>query len=160
MDIRQILITLAKILSNGLITAMIVFCITTFVNRRKELKRYRNLLTLIAIELYYDYYAFCSYEQLFPNTPMKIKTADWEKVKVEIVSKLPSNLVSDLAAQYYSLGEFNGKILRDLMNAKAPYTVIKDSTLVLADKVKKLSKCDIQEFQRDKIISFNQEISR
>jgi hypothetical protein len=155
LTVWQIIITTAKILSNGLITAIIVFGIATFFNWRKELKRYRNLLALVALELYYNYYAFSNYEQLFPNIPMKIRTMDWEKVKVEIVSKLPSELVPDLAALYYSLAEFNGKVIHDLITAKAPYTVIRDSTLTLADKVKKLSKCDIKEFEETKIISLS-----
>lgn len=158
MTIWQILVTTAKILSNGLITAIIVFSLTTFFNWRKEIKRYKNLLALIALELYYDYYAFCNYEQLFPNIPMKIRTTDWEKVKVEIVSRLPSGLVSDLAAQYYSLAEFNGKIINDLITAKTPFKLVKDSTLVLADRVKKLSRCDIKEFDEAKIISLNKQV--
>jgi hypothetical protein len=157
LTIWQILITIAKILSNGLITAIIVFGITTFFSWRKELKRYRNLLALVALELYYNYYAFCNYEQHFSNIPMKIRTGDWEKVKVEIVSKLPSELVHELASQYYSLEEFNGKVIHDLIIAKAPYTVIKDLTLCLADKVKKLSKCDLREFEETKILKLHQE---
>ena len=157
MTIWQIIVATAQILSNGLITAIIVFTITTFFNWRKELKRTRNLLVLSALELYYDYYAFCNYEQLFPGIPMKIRTTDWEKVKVEIVSKLPSELIPDLAAQYYSLAEFDGKIINDLIASETPYKLIKDSTLVLADKVKELSQCDIREFDEQKIISLNQE---
>lgn len=147
-----------KVLLSGVLTALLVFWLNTSYNNAKEKAHYKNLVTIVNLEIYTNYLRMIYYEdKKYTLLPIGFRTNDWDRVKIEIAKRLPQSLFTDLVATYSELDSNKDLTMDAMLNY---WLRIKSDLIELAKRLNKESKLVLEEISEESITKAFEAVSQ